>query len=546
VQGQLGEKLIPDLIRELTQKQAGGLLRVTRGKAIKAIFFEKGVPVFAISNLSNEQLDQKLLREGIASSAQIEQAKQQAGKANQLGTTLAKMGVLTEDRCRNLVHEQVMGIILSLFEWKEGDYVFDERIRAAHEVTLNKSATDILLEGARHIAANQEMAESIAPLESIVARAKSNGMQPGGGSLIPVEGYVLSRIESPTSVSEVGALTGLPDEEARRAVCALVAAGLLKRLDDKRPDDKKDEPVEKEGDDSLARLRDDVTRKLHFFTSADYYEVLGVTRQATTAEIKAAYYQLAKKYHPDRYRQPEHAEIRSKLEALFARITQAYETLKEPPSRAQYEDRLRRPSGPLQGRDPLATSPLILPAEERKPLTGELNQQAAQPAPSNGATAPSADPVAPEPQQAARAASPAQSADQYYAQGRARFDRKEYHAAVHLLREAVKIDSSKPQYHFHLGIALIRNPRTRREAEHHLSRAAELDPYNAQMRVKLGMLYKESGLTKKAEHYFREAIQLDPENRTAARELANNKNKKPVGGLWKGEFGSLAKRLFRK
>jgi curved DNA-binding protein CbpA len=385
------------------------------------------------------------------------------------------------------------------------------------------------------------MVESIAPSESIIVRANKNGMQHEIGNLMPVESYVLSRIESPTSVSEIGPLTGLPDEEARRAVCALVAAGMLKRLDDK-----KEEPVEKEGEDSIARMREDVTRKLHFFTSADYYEVLGVTRQATSADIKAAYYQLAKKYHPDRYRQPEHAEFRSKLEALFARITQAYETLKEPPTRAQYDDRLRKPSGPLQGRDPLATTPLILPSEERKPLTGDLNQQAAQPASASVSPAPSAETVAQEPQQAARAASPGQTAEQLYGQGRARFDRKEYHAAVHLLREAIKLDASKPQYHFHLGIALIRNPRTRREAEQHLSRAAELDPYNAQMRVKLGMLYKESGLTKKAEHYFREAMQLDPENRAAARELGGDKKKAAVGGPWKVNFGSLAKRLFRK
>ncbi|HWP43022.1 MAG TPA: DUF4388 domain-containing protein, partial [Blastocatellia bacterium] len=214
MQGQLGEKLIPDLIREVSQKQASGLLRITRGKMIKAIFFEKGVPVFAISNLSNEQLDQKLLKEGLATSAQIERARQQAGKANQLGTTLVKMGILSEDRCRELVRSQVMGIILSLFEWREGDYVFDERIRAAHDVTLNKATADVLLEGARLAASNQEIAEAIAPAESIISRSKSNGTPQDSGNLMPVESYVLSRIETPTAVSEVGPLTGLPDAEA--------------------------------------------------------------------------------------------------------------------------------------------------------------------------------------------------------------------------------------------------------------------------------------------------------------------------------------------
>jgi tetratricopeptide (TPR) repeat protein len=539
VQGQLGEKLIPDLIREIAQKQASGLLRITRGKMIKAIFFEKGIPVFAISNLANEQLDHKLLKEGIVTPGLVEQAKQQAGKANQLGSVLVKMGILTEARCHELVRSQVMKIVLSLFEWKEGDYIFDERIRAVHEVTLGRPVADILLDGGRHAAGNQEIAEAIAPAESIILRASSNGMRQDG-SLLPVESYILSRIETPTPLSEIGSLTGLPDEEARRAVCALVSAGMLKRLDDKR-----EEPVEQETDDSLVRLREDITRKLHFYASADYYEILGVTRQATTSDIKAAYYQLAKKYHPDRYRQPEHAELRSKLEALFARITQVYETLKEPPARASYDDRLRKPASHAQSRDPLVTTPLTLPAEERKP-TGDLNHQAAQPAPSGPLPPPAQEPAAQEPQQAARPASPLQSAEQYYLQGRARFDRKEYHAAVHLLREAVKLDSSKPQYHFHLGIALIRNPRTRREAEHHLSRAATLDPYNAQIRVKLGLLYKEAGLAKKAEQYFLQAIKIDPDNRAAAREIAAQREREANGKAWKAGIGTIAKRLFKK
>src|SRR6185295_12858219 len=145
---------------------------------------------------------------------------------------------------------------------------------------------------------------------------------------------------------------------------------------------------------------------------------------------------------------------------------------------------------------------------------------------------------------------PAQMAEHYYQQGRARFERKEYHAAVHLLREAIKLDSNRAPYHYHLGIALIRNPRTRRDAEQHLAKAAELEPYNAQIRVKLGLLYKEAGLSKKAENYFREALQLDPDNRIAKRETApghsRSKSTNAAGSIWKSDVGSIAKKFFGK
>jgi len=59
----------------------------------------------------------------------------------------------------------------------------------------------------------------------------------------------------------------------------------------------------------------------------------------------------------------------------------------------------------------------------------------------------------------------------------------------------------------------------RYEAEHHLLRAAELDPGNPQIPLRLGLLFKEAGLLKKAEHYFQETLLRDGKNKTALVEL---------------------------
>ncbi len=62
----------------------------------------------------------------------------------------------------------------------------------------------------------------------------------------------------------------------------------------------------------------------------EFYELLGVARTATEAEIKKAYRKLAMEYHPDRNSSPD-------AEARFKEITEAYEVLRDPQKRAAYD-----------------------------------------------------------------------------------------------------------------------------------------------------------------------------------------------------------------
>jgi molecular chaperone DnaJ len=63
----------------------------------------------------------------------------------------------------------------------------------------------------------------------------------------------------------------------------------------------------------------------------DYYEVMGVPKNATEAEIKKAYRELAKKYHPDLHPGDK------KAEAKFKEINEAYEVLSDKNKRARYD-----------------------------------------------------------------------------------------------------------------------------------------------------------------------------------------------------------------
>ena len=63
----------------------------------------------------------------------------------------------------------------------------------------------------------------------------------------------------------------------------------------------------------------------------DYYEVLGVDKNASEAEIKRAYRKVAKKYHPDMNPGDKEAEEK------FKEAAEAYEVLSDPEKKSKYD-----------------------------------------------------------------------------------------------------------------------------------------------------------------------------------------------------------------
>jgi curved DNA-binding protein CbpA len=108
-------------------------------------------------------------------------------------------------------------------------------------------------------------------------------------------------------------------------------------------------------------------------TGDDPYDVLSVSKEATTAEIRTAYRKLATRHHPDKFQDPADKERNS---TIFARIAGAYELLSDERQRAEYDRQQEEETdanGKPPGFDGNAVYDVPPPArrEPRKPSSGK-------------------------------------------------------------------------------------------------------------------------------------------------------------------------------
>lgn len=109
-----------------------------------------------------------------------------------------------------------------------------------------------------------------------------------------------------------------------------------------------------DGSDDAAALAEDVEvpvdlrrqlLQLHRgLADLDHYKVLGLERDADKKAVKRAYFDLAAKFHPDKYFRKRLGSFKVRMEAIFARATIAYETLGDGQKRVEYDAYLREQS----------------------------------------------------------------------------------------------------------------------------------------------------------------------------------------------------------
>lgn len=488
--GQITEQPVAEIIREISARQLSGALRLQNGQLQTSIYFKAGDVIFAISNLRSFRLDSFLRQLNLFSGQSLDAVLRQSQSEVDFSANLIKSHLIDEHGLGGVFEQRTREIILSALNTPRGEWKFDSSVKPAQNSHAAVEISGLLLEAGRQLPLGLIKKNLSDRTERFVLAKKFPTL---GRALLPAEALLLSRADSPESLSDMIMLTGLPELEALRAAYALSLGGLLERTQwpavleassnaaAEEPKEHKLAPAEAatapppaNNGEAFQLVVDDEAeeqaRLQELFTRAQgesHHQVLGVKEELDAQEIKLAYYNLARKYHPDRFRYAQQPAVRTRIEMSFARIREAYDALKRE---------------------------VFLSQPEREPAPGTAQgpthaRQAASPF----------------------SASPAeQLAEEKFQQGLRELQNGNEVLAVASLSEAVQLAPKQARYRARYGLALASNVQTRRLAEAELQTAISLDERNVDYHLMLAELYRDQGMKRRAEGQVQKALSIDP------------------------------------
>ncbi|HZS08935.1 MAG TPA: DUF4388 domain-containing protein [Blastocatellia bacterium] len=584
IRGSLQTHSLPEVMRRIYTERRTGELLVVKDVIRRRVYFEMGLAVFAASNRKGDRLGAFLLRRGDINQTVFDMINTMVPRGRRFGQMLVEMGIINEDQLTKAVHEQVLSMIYSLFEWTKGDFEFTERTttNVPADLKLRLSMADIILEGVGRVRDLSVVRRGMGDLNRLIAPSSDPLLRLQQASLRPLEQSLLGQVTEPTDLLSILVFSQQPAADTIRALYGLLSAGFLTWMPaqaeetvpaakvpgnvsappsppTERPivkatitpevvvtlpqpplnvtvvpeaieislDPEEDlvadlpgaavesQPPSKVADqpagsqmampDSVVdaaqaaknaepgkaweeEQRREVERLRARVGSDDPYTIFGVERNADLSHFKAAYHELLRHFHPDKFRQSS-KELREEVEEIFQAVTAAWNRVQDEWQRNPRAVR-GRSSAPSQTSASAPAGQEILPSDN-------LSQEALE-----------------------------NMAEASYRDGLLSLMSRKYNDAAGLLRRAVQLNPDKAAYHSALALALSsntqgNNSKVCKEAEQHYLQAIRLAPQDPSHHALLGMLYSKLGMARRAEAVYRQALKLDPRHEIALKGIAS-------------------------
>jgi curved DNA-binding protein CbpA len=275
----------------------------------------------------------------------------------------------------------------------------------------------------------------------------------------------------------------------------------------------------------------------------NHYEVLGLQPGASDEEEKAAYYELSRQFHPDRFFQKNLGSFRGRIERIFRRVKEAHEVLSDPDARAAYlkaNPRLtpRTSAAPerpartavddardAERRARLARHPYLSRTRQATQLMSKSKQAMTSGEYASAYSAlhklnqlrPEMGGVSELLEESRKKHGTTRAREELQAGNRARADGK-YEEAIRGYRMAHTLDPTLSTAVWRLAELLLERKETE-EALRFAEQAVKLEPNRADYQVILGEVLLAQDHKKAARQHFEEALRLSPDHEGAKKGL---------------------------
>ncbi len=514
MKGTLTEQPLAELIREILSKTLSGTLRLEHDRVQAAIYFEDGEIVYAAANLRTLRLREYLSKRGLVSEKDCASIGHNLSDPG-LAAVLRARGTLSQKDLDALLAVVVTDVLRVALLWTEGDWSFNARAHLDERVRVKIDTANLLREAAQRLPLNFVALRFRNPSENF---SRAADVSPAS-TFLPAESFLLSRLDKPTRLEDVVALSSLKELDTYRLIYGLALSGSLKREfwqnafrtgPAKTPEQvpvvaapavhvTTPEPAESRW--TSVSDDEDVESFLRRLSQAvNYYEVIQLPTTASADEIKDAYYALARRYHPDRFHGKSGTRQHAQISSAFARITQAYETLTDADARLAYDQAMER--------------------------ARQFAKATAKPEASEAAPAATSEFYFDE---AGDGSAETGRAEYSFREGVGALQQGRVNEAITYLAAASRLAPYEARYRAHYGRALAAADATRRLAENEIQAAVKLEPGNAAFRTMLAELYFELKFHRRAQTEVDRALALDPNNALARSLLRKLEKSRKVG-----------------
>jgi DNA-binding response OmpR family regulator len=228
-EGKLEDNL-PELITAFWLAQQTGELTLQKGKVKKTIYFEKGRPCFAISNLVTDRFGPFLVRVGKISAQQLDLCQAAADKTGRrTGDVLVEMKLLKETEKLYYVAQQVKAIVYSVFGWEDGSYRLHFADRAAKEaIKIDLHPANLITRGVKKLYKPDRLFRLLSP-EDRLAPSPDPAYALHEVELDRWEAELLPKVDGTRTVAELIHVAQRPEHVVYGTLYGLAALKILER-----------------------------------------------------------------------------------------------------------------------------------------------------------------------------------------------------------------------------------------------------------------------------------------------------------------------------